>query len=422
MTTRFVVSSEVFQSAMAAALLAVSVAGCCKKSSDSGEVPGTPGATAPAASGVAGGSPAAAEAVGPAVQVPAGTLVAGTPCQQIPRITNEELEGVRLELNAFDIDAYPYPNDPGKPPLTNVPRDEAEKLCSARGRRLCTELEWERACKGPANNTYPYGNAFKTKVCDGSSSLLRPAGSYDACVSAFGAKAMFGAVWEWTASEWGRGGAGGVATVRGGGAKNPSLQTRCANGQGRSPADGGNDVGFRCCGGTQNSVSVNLPIDSQPILTAESAVDATLSSRLMAVLPAAMREVPGFQVSFDRVWRWHPRANEELLVVRYVAKKTGPAFQFYRPLVFHLCGNSTVLSAKLRGPVERMFPPAAGADAQKISLQIETGTDKGEVQLGYHYGSVSVKNPDWVKDGNTLSPSGAKPPRIIIRPPPPTKK
>jgi len=406
--------------AVAIALAVSAVSGCCKKAQDSGDSAGST-ATTPASGARAGDLPAP-DATGPVVRIPAGTLVAGTPCQQIPRITNEELEGVRLELGAFDIDVYPYPNDPSKPPATGVSRDEADRLCRARGRRLCTELEWERACKGPSNYTYPYGNAYKTKVCDGSSSLLRNAGSYDSCASEFGVKALFGAVWEWTSSEWGRGGAGGLATVRGGGAKNPTLQSRCANGQGRSPADSAADVGFRCCGGDQNTVSVNLSLDSQPILTAEAAVDSTLSSRLLSVLPASMRNVPGFDVSLDRVWRWHPRANEELLVVRYVAKKAAPAFTFYRPLVYHLCGSSTVLSSKLRGPVARMFSPAAGADPQQISLQVETGTDKGEVQFTYRYGAVAVKNPDWVKEGDSMDPPGATPPRLIVRPPPIRKK
>lgn len=416
MTTRFIPASMLATAALALA------SGCCKKATDSSDSSGPAVASSTTTPTTGDASPASAQGAGPVVQVAAGTLVAGTQCQQVPRITNEELEGVRLEMGAFDIDAYPYPNDPSKPPMTNVSRDEAERLCIARGRRLCTELEWERACKGPSSYTYPYGNGYKPKVCDGSTALLRNAGAYDSCASEFGAKALFGAVWEWTSSEWGRGGPGGVATVRGGGAKNPSLQSRCANGQGRSPAESAADVGFRCCGGAQNAVSVNLPVDSQPILTAEAAVDAALSSRLMAVLPANMRTVPGFDVSLDRVWRWHPRANEEMLVVRYIARKTAPAFVFYRPLVFHLCGSSTVLSAKLRGPVERMFAPAAGADPQQISIQLETGSDKGEVVFGYHYGSVSTKHPDWVKEGNSLEPPGPKRPPLIIRPPIPRKK
>ena len=32
-------------------------------------------------------------------------------------------------------------------------------------KRLCTELELERACKGPANTTYEYGDAYKPAAC-----------------------------------------------------------------------------------------------------------------------------------------------------------------------------------------------------------------------------------------------------------------
>ena len=388
--------------------LGVLASGCCKK--PTGEsTEGLPEAGA-APSPVGEATRAPKEDPGPAVTVPAGTLVAGTPCQRVPRITNEELEGVSLHMSEFTIDVHPYPNDPAQPPRTGVSRDQAEALCRARGRRLCSELEWERACKGPSNHAYPYGDTFLASKCTGSTTLLRAAGQYDACASAFGAKALYGAVWEWTSSEWGRGAPGGLAAVRGGGHTNLAVRTRCANGQSRSPGESAADLGFRCCGGPANPAAVNLPLDKREPIVADGAVDPSLASRLMGALPADMRTVQGFTPGIDRIWRWHPRDNEEMIIARYRATRDGGRGAFYHPVVFHLCGNSTVRSAKLRGPVARMLDPTVGSDPQRVTIQVETEADKGEVVLTYGYGNVAAKQPDWVKQGNSIDVGGG--PRI----------
>ncbi|MCU0690441.1 MAG: formylglycine-generating enzyme family protein [Polyangiaceae bacterium] len=377
------------------------LAGRCKTKSDGDDKSeatreATPEQVASAAAAAATQDP------GPRVNIPAGTLTAGTPCQKTPRITNEELEAVRLEMGAFDIDVYPYPNDPAQVPRTGVSRIQAEALCRERGRRLCTELEWERACKGGSNSTYPYGDDYRPKACDGEQTFLRAAGSYDACQSAFGVKAIYGAVWEWTASEWGRGGPGGLAAVRGGGHSSPVVRTRCANGQSRAPAETSADLGFRCCGGPVNSAAVQLEIDKRDPLVADASVDQTLASRLFGGLPPSMRSVDGFKAEIDQIWRWHPRANEEMIVARYRARRLGGIGEFHHPVVFHLCGAAIVRSAMLRGPVERMAPPAVSGSPQRATVQVDTGQDSGEVEFRYRYGDVSVMQPSWIKEGNSL--------------------
>lgn len=393
--------------AMATVAVLSLATGCCKK----GEGDGQEGA--PVESGGVGATVGevpteAKEDPGPLVTIAPGTLVAGTPCQKTPRITNEELEGVSIQMGEFTIDTYPYPNDPAKPPMTGVTRDQAEALCKGRGRRLCTELEWERACKGPANTTYPYGDGFLASRCKGSTTLLSAAGKYDECASAFGVKALYGAVWEWTVSEWGRGGPGGMAAVRGGGHANPSVRHRCANGQSRSPSETSADLGFRCCGGTTNPAAVHLQLDKRSPIIPDPGVDPALASRLMSNLPANMRTVPGFTPSIDRIWRWYPRDNEEMIIARYRARQDGGSGQFFHPVVFHLCGNTTVRSAKLRGPVTRMQDPTVGSNPQRVTIQVETGSDKGEALFTYGYGNVALTQPAWVKEGNTVEVEGAR--------------
>lgn len=386
---------QFYATTYAAASIALVILGCMR---DKGRPGGASSATP-----IGSGGPASPTSNYPIVSIPPGVLIAGSPCQSIPRITTEELEGPEIHMGAFDIDAYPYPDDPAQAPATGVSRDEAQTLCAARGRRLCTELEWERACKGPSNGMYEYGRSFNPAFCTGGGAMLRPAGTYEKCQSVFGVKAMHGAVWEWTSSEWGRGAPGGLAAVRGGFGPHLDLQTRCANGQSRSPTEKAADIGFRCCGGAPNAATVNLTLRQLPPIVAEGSVDPALSSRLLQGLPQNMREIPGVPVTIDKIWRWHPRANEELLLVRYVGRPSAPpSVPFYVPIVFHLCGASNVL-ARLRGPVEKMEEPGTGATAEELSVAVQTGTDRGDARFVYHYGAVNMTQPTWVKAGTTLS-------------------
>ena len=105
--------------------------------------------------GPAGGVVTAPSAVAPGaprpgmVWVPAGTLRAGSAIDDVPRVADAEMPGVDVALGGFYIDVLPFPDEQGAIPSTNVSREEAATLCQSKGKRLCSELEWERACKGP---------------------------------------------------------------------------------------------------------------------------------------------------------------------------------------------------------------------------------------------------------------------------------
>jgi formylglycine-generating enzyme required for sulfatase activity len=150
---------------------------------------------------------------GPVVTIPKGTLEAGSKCMDVPRSRPDELLYEDVALGEFQMDVYPYPNEPNKPALVNVTWEKAKQLCEERGKRLCTEMEWERACKGPKNLTYMWGNGFKTKRCDGQKDLLN--GARPECKTEFGVMDMVGGAMEWTASEWERGTPSGHKVVRG---------------------------------------------------------------------------------------------------------------------------------------------------------------------------------------------------------------
>src|ERR1700734_3782011 len=129
-------------------VVAVAVGGCGRSlgaQSDAGGVVSAPSTTAP-------GAPRTGM-----VWIPTGLLHAGSELDEVPREADTEPPGVEVPLGGFYIDVLPWPDEVGAIPTTNVSRDEAARLCESKDKRLCSELEWERACKGPDNARYEYG-------------------------------------------------------------------------------------------------------------------------------------------------------------------------------------------------------------------------------------------------------------------------
>ena len=54
----------------------------------------------------------------------------------------------------------------GVTPQGYISQVQARAACAAAGRRLCTESEWERACKGPSPTQWPYGPARVPGRCN----------------------------------------------------------------------------------------------------------------------------------------------------------------------------------------------------------------------------------------------------------------
>jgi formylglycine-generating enzyme len=247
--------------------------------------------------------------------VASGTLKAGTPLDRSPRISDEELPGTPIPMGGFYIDLLPYPNEPGAIPTTNVSREEAQRACEGKAKRLCSELEWERACKGPDGTTYEYGNDYRKETC-GTGVVVelaarRPTGDRVACKSGFGALEMHGGAWEWTDSSWGRGHKEELGVLRGGNASAGELVGRCANGIGRPVASKGPQMGFRCCAGPRNDAKVELAITTGPALE-RSGKPGTLALPLAPLAATAWKATAA--VDFDHAWTWRPAPNEELVV------------------------------------------------------------------------------------------------------------
>jgi hypothetical protein len=335
----------------------------------------------------------------------------------MPRVTTEELAGEEVALGEFSMDVFPYPNDPTKPARTGVTRTEAQNLCAAAGKRLCSELEWERACKGPNNAMFEYGPAYNPMNCKNELDLMpdhRPR-----CVSGFGAKDMHGLVFEWTSSPWGRGTSGDLGTVRGGSGPAGLLQARCANGQSRPVTTQANDVGFRCCSGPVNTSEVKLVLDVKPPLVEDSAIEPALATAMLAKMPVDHRAQKDADVAFDHTWRWHPRPNEELVLARWTSTpKAKPKAVAQELAIFHVCGGIPSLLGRTRGPVATLGSPVADADAQRVSVPIATDPDKGELKIHYVYGAAQLDQPPWIRAGSSLATEASSARPVIVVPKP----
>jgi hypothetical protein len=250
------------------------------------------------------------------VWIPSGALIAGTPPDVLPRKADSEMKGEQVMLGGFFIDQYAYPNEQGGIPLTNVTRDGAKAACEAVGKRLCSELEWERACKGPRNLVYEYGNQYVQKTCGmGNNSRPLPSGYLHGCKSDFGVSDMHGGVWEWTDSPWGRGDTLDRATLRGGNGTEGEVLGRCSNAEPKAPHGKSATIGFRCCAGKRNAEEVDLEITQGQVLRLIPKIDRDVREKLESLLPEAeskeMKKRGLFRVS--RLWEWQPLANEDLL-------------------------------------------------------------------------------------------------------------
>lgn len=256
------------------------------------------------------------------VWIPPGTLVSGTPPGRIPRISEQELPGTEIELNGFFIDRFSHPGEPGAIPETGFSLAEARAVCERQDKRLCSELEWERACKGPNNHVYEYGDDFDAAICGMDvTDALAPNGINSRCESGFGVRDLHGSAGTWTSSPWGRGTKTDKVVVRGGFGKDGSLVGRCAHARSVSPKERDHAVGVRCCAGPPNVVEVELKVVTQPQLVWRKP-SPSMAERLARLVPDELSKGSEFErIRIERSWIWHPAGNEELVIGGGCAKR-----------------------------------------------------------------------------------------------------
>lgn len=182
------------------------------------------------------------------VYVPAGSFQIGSAIND-PMRNFAEISLHDVNVKAFCVDRYEY-GGYGHKPLTSVSWYQARSICKKHGKRLCSEAEWEKACKGPHDYRFPYGNVYSPTACNtedsaGNDRSVTHGGAFKRCRSGYGAYDMSGNVSEWTSSKFQKNLTD--RTQKGGAANRPDWDTRCAARGNRKPNSKDRFLGFRCC-------------------------------------------------------------------------------------------------------------------------------------------------------------------------------
>jgi len=152
-----------------------------------------------------------------------------------------------------------YPAGAGNKPVTMVSYYEALAFAKWAGKRLPTEIEWEKAARGTSARIFPWGNEWKSGAANIRPligfSRLKNAGSLPEGRSPYGAMDMAGNVWEWT-TVWFEPYPGSLdinpsygmkyKVIRGGSYRSTRSMTHTFTREVFEPALSDEDIGFRC--------------------------------------------------------------------------------------------------------------------------------------------------------------------------------
>ncbi|RYZ35761.1 MAG: hypothetical protein EOO72_11845 [Myxococcaceae bacterium] len=208
-------------------------------------VPSTPSAS----EGVSGGLMATERCPDGMKLVSGGAFKRGsTKEDRVSSGSSDELPLESVMVGSFCVDEFEFPNTPGRLPRVSVSLLDAKSLCEGAEKRLCSEDEWEKACKGPGSARFSRGEESPT-ACNagtGASGKLAHSGAFPACHhSEFLPSDMSGNAAEWTDTQFKKGGTD--MTIKGGSFSGSSDSSRCAARKQGAPELKAPDLGFRCC-------------------------------------------------------------------------------------------------------------------------------------------------------------------------------
>lgn len=145
-------------------------------------------------------------------------------------------------------------------PIANITWQEADAYCRWRGKRLPTEAEWEKACRGGGTSSkYPWGDQDADQSLAHFDSVKGPVAVCTYEKNGYGLCDMAGNVWEWTADRYARDfyrtgssesptgpAEGRYRVLRGGSWADVPKFLTCANRSYSRPQERSPNIGVRC--------------------------------------------------------------------------------------------------------------------------------------------------------------------------------
>ena len=144
------------------------------------------------------------------VYIPAGEFIMGD--EEVPETQDEKL----VSSSAYLIDRYEVSHEDYKTfrskhsfhpkrskwPVAFVTYADAESFCQAKGKRLPSEIEWEKAARGTDGRKWPW-KIFIDHPNNGFSGFMpEPVDKRKNWISPYGLYGMGHNVWEWTTNDY----------------------------------------------------------------------------------------------------------------------------------------------------------------------------------------------------------------------------